>query len=84
RHLSDEDEVLLADVQTPISRSSSLAIDGAEQAAVSEVLASHGLSVPKTAREVRNILRWLDAALPPAPALGGYAQLIARQWAPGV
>ena len=84
RHLSDEDEVLLADVQTPISRTSSLAIDGADQAMVSEVLASHGLSVPKTAREVRNILRWLDAALPPAPALGDYAQLIARQWAPGV
>lgn len=84
RHLSDEDEVLLAGVQTPISHTSSLAIDGADQAAISEVLASHGLPVPKTAREVRNLLRWLDAALPPAPALGDYAQLIARQWAPGV
>jgi hypothetical protein len=84
RHLSDEDEVLLSGVQTPISRTSALAIDGADKAAVSEVLASHGLPVPKTAREVRNILRWLDAALPPAPALGDYAQLISRQWAPGV
>ena len=84
RHLSDEDEVLLSGVQTPISYTSSLAIDGADKAAVSEVLASHGLPVPKTAREVRNILRWLDAALPPAPALGDYAPLITRQWAPGV
>jgi len=84
RHLSDEDEVLLAGVQTPISRTSSLAIDGAEQAAVSEVLASHGLSVAEGRRgRCANILRWLDARrCRQRRALGDYAQLIARSSGP--
>lgn len=84
RTRSDEEEVQLAGLQTPVSRTSALAMGGADKAAISDVLEAHGLPVPKTVQEVRHVLRWLDAALPPAPALGDYAQLIAHQWAPGV
>ncbi|MBK3473512.1 hypothetical protein JJD61_22685 [Pseudomonas carnis] len=84
RNRPDDEEVSLADAQTPISATSVLARDGADKAAVRDVLISHGFLVPKTAKEVRNVIRWLQAAVAPAPALGNYAQLLARPWAPGM
>lgn len=80
----DEDALQLSGVQTPISHTSVLATGGAAQAAIVEVLKSHGLPVPKTAMEARNVMRWLDAALPTAPALGNYVQLLSDKWKPGV
>ena len=83
RAKSDDDAVSLANVTTPISTTSALAIGGVDKAAVDAVLASHGFPAPKTVGQVRNAIRWLDAQLAPAPELGNYAQLIARPWAPG-
>ncbi len=84
RNRPDDEEVSLADAQTPIGATSVLATNGADKAALRDVLISHGFPVPKTAKEVRNVIRWLQAAVAPAPALGNYAQLLSRPWAPGM
>jgi hypothetical protein len=90
RSLSDlvrnrpDDEVLPANTQAPISATSALATNGADKAPLGDVLTHHGFSVPKTVKDARNIIRWLQAAVAPAPALGNYAQLLSRAWAPGM
>lgn len=42
-----------------------------------------GLGSPRTAGEARNVARWLRSALPPAPPLGNYSDLLEQPWAPG-
>lgn len=83
RGKSDDDAVSLANVTTPISTTSALAVGGVDKAAVDAVLASHGFPAPESVAQVRNTIRWLDAKLAPVPDLGNYAQLIARPWVPG-
>ncbi len=80
---SDDETVTLDGLEIQVSRTSTLARSVADMAPLGDVLKSHGLPLPKTGGELRNVVRWLNAALPPAPALGNYAQLISTQWTPG-
>ncbi|MBW1247927.1 hypothetical protein [Pseudomonas tolaasii] len=80
----DDEVLVLSGVMVPIGSTSALASGGATEASLSAVLQSLGLPLPETAAQLRNVLRWLHAGLPPAPALGNYAQLISNPWAPGV
>ncbi len=79
----DDEAITLAGIQAQIGSSSPLASKAATTAPINAVLQAHGLALPKTAGELRNAIRWLNASLPPAPALGNYAQLISSPWAPG-
>ena len=80
----DDEVLVLSGVMVPIGSTSALASGGATTAPLSAVLQSLSLPLPETAAQLRNVLRWLHAGLPPAPALGNYAQLISNPWAPGV
>lgn len=84
RDKSDDEAISLANVRTPISPTAAPAVNAAVTAPIAEVLISQGLSEPKTGKEVRNVIRWLLTQMPPAPALGDYAQLISQPWAPGL
>lgn len=50
---------------------------------IRQILNHKGLGSPRTAGETRNVVRWLRSALPPAPALGNYGDLIEAPWSPG-
>ncbi|MEO8492146.1 hypothetical protein [Pseudomonas sp.] len=79
----DDEAITLAGIQAQIGSTSPLASNAATTAPIDAVLQAHGQALPKTAGELRNAIRWLNASLPPAPALGNYAQLISSPWAPG-
>lgn len=79
----DDEAINLAGVLAQISSTSPLAKPGSTTAPISDVLHALELPLPKTAGELRNVLRWLNVSLPPAPALGNYAQLISNPWVPG-
>lgn len=57
RNRPDDEEVSLADAQTPIGATSVLATDGADKAAVRDVLIFHGFPYPRPLAEVRNVIR---------------------------
>lgn len=80
----DDEPITLTNVQVPTHSASTLTRVAGNTASASEVLESHGLPVPKTIGELRNVMRWLDSALPPAPARGDYTGLLAKAWGPGL
>ncbi len=67
-----------------LSQAQGNALYSAPYCDVRQYLDNKGLGSPRTAGETRNVVRWLRAAtLPPAPPLGDYAALMARDWSPG-
>lgn len=81
--LPDDRTVSLGKLDVHVSSTSALPRNAAGLVPISEVLKSYGRTVPTTAGEMRNAVRWLSTSLPPPPPLGNYSQLFARTWAPG-
>ncbi|WP_460164764.1 hypothetical protein [Pseudomonas sp. S1_G07] len=79
----DDEAVALADMPVQVSSTSTLTTDSAGKARLEDILQAHGRPLPTTVGELRNLVRWLMAALPPPPPQGNYTHLLASTWAPG-
>lgn len=79
----DDQLLTLEGVDVQVSSTSTLALNSNGKAPISDVLRAHDLPLPKTAGELRNIVRWLTASLPPPPPQGNYSDLLSHMSVPG-
>lgn len=80
---ADQEAVSLAGLEIKVSSRSKLALKGFTTVTVADALRHHGMPLPTTVGELRNIIRWLDTQLEPPSPWGSYSGLLTDKWAPG-
>lgn len=79
QRLADSTAVDWSKQPTRLSPASAEGIGAQTGYDVGQLLAYKGLGTPRTAAATRNVIHWLRTALPPAPAMGNYVGLSARE-----